>query len=274
MPGLQVSMWHWDKLVQVRLRNGQDELILIHLEVQHWPERGFPARLYSYHRRLEEKGSAVVTVVILADTDPEWRPSHYEQERLGCRVAFDFPICKLLDLVERREELERSQNPAALVVLANWAAQQTSGDSQERRRWKLRLMRSTYEKGFGREDILELYRFLDWVMELPPELEREFRNDILRNEEKLMPYVTSFERLAREEGWQEGRQEGRQEVVKTTREMIKEAVLVRFGDSALALMAPLDAEEDLAKLKAIHRLALTSQDLDDFRRRLEREEAL
>ena len=46
------------------------------------------------------------------------RPSHYEKELLGCRVAFDFPICKLLDLVARLDELERSQNPAALLVLA------------------------------------------------------------------------------------------------------------------------------------------------------------
>src|SRR5438067_8506513 len=88
-----------------------------------------------------------------------------------CRVAFDFPICKLLDLLERKDELEKSQNPAAVLVLANWAAQQTGEDARERYRWKLRLMRSAYEKGFRREDILELYRLIDWLLQLPEGME-------------------------------------------------------------------------------------------------------
>jgi hypothetical protein len=50
--------------------------------------------------------------------------------------------------------------------------------------------------------------------------------------------------------------------------MIKETVLVRFGDSALDLLGRLDEEQDLQKLKAIHHLALSSKDLDDFRRNL------
>ena len=61
-PGRQ----HVDKLVRVQLRTGDEQLILIHLEVQHWPEGGFPARLYSYHTRLGEKGLPVVTVRGLA----------------------------------------------------------------------------------------------------------------------------------------------------------------------------------------------------------------
>jgi hypothetical protein len=126
-------------------------------------------------------------------------------------------------------------------------------------------MRRAYEQGFGREAIIELYRFIDWGMKLPPELEREFRENILRNEEQLMPYVTSFERLAKEEGRQQGRQEGRQEA---SCELIKDALLVRFGNSALGLFTALGAEQDLEKLKALHHLALTSKDLEEVRRQL------
>jgi hypothetical protein len=50
--------------------------------------------------------------------------------------------------------------------------------------------------------------------------------------------------------------------------MIKETVLVRFGDSALGRLRWLDAEQDLQKLKAIHHPALSSKDLDEFRRQL------
>ncbi|SPE61001.1 hypothetical protein SBV1_590019 [Verrucomicrobia bacterium] len=41
----------------------------------------------------------VVTLAVLADADPNWRPAHYEKALLGTRVRFDFSVCKLLDLV-------------------------------------------------------------------------------------------------------------------------------------------------------------------------------
>src|SRR5690606_41142128 len=81
-----------DKLVKVHLRNGEPQLILVHLEVQHWPEGGFPARLYSYHTRLSEKGLPVVTVAILADSDPLWRP---KIGRASCREREEGSIAEV-----------------------------------------------------------------------------------------------------------------------------------------------------------------------------------
>lgn len=194
---------HVDKLVKVHLKSGQPGLILIHIEVQHWPEGNFPRRMFGYQVRKYEEELPVVTVAILADEDPNWRPSHYERGLLGCRVTFDFPVCKLLDLVEKREELEARHSPAMILVLANWAAQDTRGKDRERLGYKLELMRRCIREGFSREDIGELYRFIDWLLELPDDLEREFATEI-RRDEGLMPYVTSFERRGREEGREEG----------------------------------------------------------------------
>ena len=202
-PGRQ----HVDKLVKVHLLDGEPRLILVHLEVQHWPEGAFPARLYSYHTRLSEKGLPVVTVAILADSDPKWRPSHYERDLLGCRVQFDFPVCKLLDLVEKQEKLSRDHAAPVLLVLANWASQQTGRDARARFNWKLRLMRQCLDEGFSSESIRELYRFIDWVLELSGELEQEFRAEIIRDA-SLMPYVTSFERQGEARGREQGREEG------------------------------------------------------------------
>jgi hypothetical protein len=107
-----------------------------------------------------------------------------------------------------------------------------------------------------------LFRLIDWLLQLPEPMEREFRADILRNEEKLMPYVTSFERFAKEEGHQEGRQEG----ARTSQEMIKDALLVRFGELPKELVMRIEAEKDLKKLKSLHHLALTARDLAHFLR--------
>ena len=56
---------------------------------------------------------------------------------------------------------------------------------------KLCLMRRMYEHGYTRQDILELFRFLDWVMVLPQELEERFRTELARFEEETkMPYIS------------------------------------------------------------------------------------
>ncbi len=69
----------------------------------------------------------------------------------------------------------------------------------------MRLVRGLYEGGWKRREVLELLRFIDWVIELPASLESRFRNEVKRFEtEKVMRYVTSFERLSREEGFLQG----------------------------------------------------------------------
>jgi tRNA A37 threonylcarbamoyladenosine dehydratase len=53
-----------------------------------------------------------------------------------------------------------------------------------------------------------LFRLIDWMMTLADRLEREFRAELRQYQEECqMPYVTSIERLAKEEGIQEGRLE-------------------------------------------------------------------
>jgi hypothetical protein len=111
---------------------------------------------------------------------------------------------------------------------------------------------------------------IDWLLELPDDMEKEFRSDLVQNEKQLMPYVTSFERIAKEEGRQEGRREGFEEGRhEEARELLKDTLLVRFGQLPSELLGRIDSEQDLAKLKSMHRLALTSGDLGQFFRAVE-----
>ena len=69
------------------------------------------------------------------------------------------------------------------------------------------MLRNLYERGWSREEIIELHRLLDWLLVLPPEMNLEFRRRVLEYEkEKIMPYITSNEQIATEEGRKEGRQ--------------------------------------------------------------------
>jgi hypothetical protein len=44
----------------------------------------------------------------------------------------------------------------------------------DRQAWKVRLVKGLYERGMDPEDVRHLFRFIDWLMDLPPALDRLF----------------------------------------------------------------------------------------------------
>jgi hypothetical protein len=196
-----------DKLVKVWKISGEETWVLVHLEIQSQEERQFSTRIFVYYYRLRDRyNQKIVSLAILGDERESWRPQPFMEELWGCRVNFKFPIVKLLDYAPRWAELEESRNPFAIAVMAHLKTKETKRDAVARKEWKFRLTRRLYEQGYERQDILNLFRFLDWLMELPEGLKQAFRIELEQYEqEKKMPYVTSIEQMSRQEGREEER---------------------------------------------------------------------
>jgi hypothetical protein len=235
-----------DKLVKVWLADGAEAWLLLHLEVQSQTDSAFAKRMFTYHYRIFDRYEReVVSVAVLGDEQSSWRPQEYHYGRWGCEMRLRFPILKLLDYAW--ETLEASDNPFALVVMAHRKTQETTQDAAKRKDWKSRLCKSLYERGYNRQNVVELFRVLDWMMQLPEPLALAFQDDILQfEEEKKMPYMTSFERIGQEKGVQQGIQQGIQEGQRTKAQALMRSIVVkRFGavDEQLAV-----AVEQLAQM--------------------------
>ncbi len=219
-----------DKLVKVFTLDGVETWVLIHVEVQGEAEAAFAERMYVYHYRLRDRYAVqVVSLAVLADTVPGYRPDRYEDARWGCEIRFRFPVVKLIDWesAERWRELEASDNVFALVVMAQIRAK-ASRDAEERKAWKFRLLRLMYDRGYSRDVILELFRVIDWMIRLPEGLEEVFWQEAHELEESTkMAYVTSVERIGIEKGLQQGRREGEAAV-------LLRQIELKFGGEAAA----------------------------------------
>jgi uncharacterized protein DUF4351 len=213
-----------DKLIRVWRRDGVEQFVLIHVEIQGQRDPDFPKRMYVYNYRLFDRyDRPVVSLAVLTDASPTWRPMRYEYSLWGCRAGLVFPVVKLRAYRERWAELEASDNPFATVVMAHLHSQATRRRLSQRLEGKLQLVRRLYERGYARDDVLELFRFLDWVLTLPPALEARFQTAVIELErERHMPYITSIERMSIEKGRQEGRQEGE-------RMLLRRLLTQRFG---------------------------------------------
>ncbi|MGH9845553.1 MAG: DUF4351 domain-containing protein [Blastocatellia bacterium] len=195
-----------DKLVKVWLRTGEELWVLIHIEIQGQREADFEMRLFVYNFRIFDRFNApVATFVILTDEDESWRPHQYRTELMGTEMLFKFPAVKLEDFWEKWGELEQSYSPFAVVAQAQLIARQTRGDAQGRFHRKLWITKRLYERGFSEKEIIGLFRFVDWVLTLPAELDEEYERKLSEyEEEKKMQYVTSIERIGIEKGIEKG----------------------------------------------------------------------
>jgi hypothetical protein len=190
-----------DKLVKVSRKSGEESAVFVHVEVQSQEESVFSQRVFTYNYRIRDCYSGkIVSLAVLGDDRLTWRPKPYEDELWGCKITFNFPMVKLLDYESRWAELEASMNPFAIVVMAHLKTKSTKQDLRSRKEWKFKLTRRLFEQGFDRQDIIELFLFLDWLMELPNELKREFKNEFYQyQEDRQMRYISTIEQIGIED---------------------------------------------------------------------------
>jgi hypothetical protein len=94
-----------------------------------------------YYRIVDKYDCLVVSFGVLCDGDPNWRPDSYTYSQWGCSSEFRFPIVKLLDYRDRWDELDASDNPFATVIMAQLKELETKRSPEERKHWKLSLIR-------------------------------------------------------------------------------------------------------------------------------------
>ncbi len=271
-----------DKLVQVTRRDGTEALLLIHFEIQAQRDPTLPRRMFRYHYRIYDRfGQHPISLVVLADDEPGWRPGPYVQEVGPVRLSLEYAACKLRD-VDLGPWLAAG-SPVARIVQAHRLAQRTRGDEAGRWEAKLAFLRELQGAGLGWEDSVRVMRVVHGLLALPRELEVAFRREVKKQEEAMhetmrSPYETVVWEEGREEGLQLGRQEGRQEGWRdgrqegleegrcaAAREMLLGILTARFGPCDDATVQAIQALSDGSELMRLAQGAIHFGSLADFR---------
>lgn len=253
-----------DVLVELQWKNEGPMVVLVHIEVQSQKDLRFSQRLFYYHARLAElyEDRSLLTLAVLADRDPDWKPNSYSTSFAGSCLEFRFPVVKLRDYSSQVFWLTHSRNPFALLTAATLYGQEARADSIQREESKFHMVKALHRLGLSRQEILAFFRLIDAVLSLSTERRMSFQTRVEDYEKEMdMPYITSFE----QSGIEKGRAEGRREALLETLTSLLEA---RFGEPALAVCELL-SEVDLEELKSLPLLAATDESLDQFRARLQ-----
>lgn len=266
---------HADSLIRVTRRSGKLGLVLIHVEVQSQVDRRFGRRMLLYHSRIADRfGLPICSLAILGDSNRSWRPDSQRDFLWGCSHQLQFPMCKLLDFPDWAEQ---TANPFAWLTAAHLQAKATRKDAELRAQIKMRLICGLYFCGLSRSQVLELFRLVDWVLALPRQMEYAFKQDLAQfEEENNMVYVSSVERIAREEGLEAGlatglatgREEGRSEACGLLRTAILEKLHLRFGLQEPAITEQLEKVDDYSRLLELYGLAIAADTFESWKAEL------
>ena len=274
-PASEIGAKRVDKLLNVRLLNGTDQWLFIHIEVQMQHDRDLPRRLFIYHYRIFDRyGVSPLTLAILGDTSRKWRPTSYRHQRFGCGITFHFRICKTIDFQGKLDDPRHRHQQALFVIAAHLGTQQHRRNPAHLSAYRVDLTIQLTHEGYTDSEIHRLLRLIDWLMPLPDELKIQFRNQLQqRLPDKTMPHITLFEELALKEGLKKGLVEGRQEglveglekgILQTAREAVLDVLDTRFGQVPASVRERVNDIGSEPRLKDLLRRAVRASSLDEF----------
>jgi hypothetical protein len=200
-----------DKLVKVFLKDGGEEWVLIHIEIQDKTKAEdrplFPERMLRYFIRcLDRYRRPVAAIAIFCGPDGSEIKSTYRYEFMGTRLEYSYNAIRILDYTD--EELGKSDNPFAWVILAAKHALLRGKDLDGKLlEGKLFIFRKLYENGiFERRKLQAVLKFLDnYVRFEKPETNRIFKEriDEITHKQNTMDIFEAVEEMKIEEKLQE-----------------------------------------------------------------------
>ncbi len=217
-----------DVLAQMHLFSGEDTYVLFHVEVQGYGSgeeqiQEFEERMFDYYYRIRDKWGHknIVSLAILTDSNANYRPDRYEISFHGTTLIYVFNVCKIIDFEE--DVLEKDPNPFATVMLAaKRAFRAERRDDETKSIFKIALIRLGLQKGRTPEEIEGLLRFIDWIITISDlRVKKAYVQKVralVAKEGKTMPYITTFEEIARMEAKIETEEEVK---MRTARKMLQ-----------------------------------------------------
>jgi hypothetical protein len=207
-----------DKLVKVFTREGKEEWVLCHVEIQGETKKKerplFAERMFRYFYRIWDSHNQkpVSAIAIFTGPDGKKMPRRFTYEYRKTQLQFEFPSISILDY--SNEELEKSDNPFAMVVLAaKTSLLEGKIPEQELLERKILVASKLLKKGFAQRKIRAIFVFLEnYVLFEKPEMNRIFTNRIQpQDKNNIMGIDEYLKMVGKEEGLEEGLEQGRKQ---------------------------------------------------------------
>jgi hypothetical protein len=209
-----------DKLVKVYTRDGKEEWILIHVEIQGDTSKkeGFAERMFRYfYRILDKYHKPVSAVAIFTGRHGQTMPNRYEYSCGGTSLIYRYHTLSILDYSD--EGLWYLDNPFAIVLMAaRTALLKGTVPEQFLQEKKLLIARQLLQKNIPANKVRAIFAFLDNYIHLEDAtLNLNFTQQVehLDHKNYNMGIIEYLQQEAREEGLKTGQKEERERLTRS-----------------------------------------------------------
>jgi hypothetical protein len=149
-----------DKLVKVYTKEGLEQWILVHIEVQGYEDEEFSERMFTYFYRIYDKyRKDISALAIFTNDNPKFRPNYFKKSFLGTGINYTYNTFKLSDF--QPKDFRDSNNPFAVVMeTALYGLKKNKLTDEKLFLVKLDLARRLSAKGFQQETFGKLCSFI------------------------------------------------------------------------------------------------------------------
>lgn len=184
-----------DCLVKVRLKDGTDKILVIHIEIQGYKNIDYGKKMYQSFCRIdhETEGMDVTSFVLyVADKIPK-NHDHYEYKFGRTKIRFEFPVYLIKN--QNEQALLQSDNPFTIAVLVclrilnirernKGKKKQEYLERIELRKEILELIRARFERlNYTKDIIVSLVDFALTITVIPDDMEAAFEKEFYQ------PYI-------------------------------------------------------------------------------------
>ena len=198
-----------DLLVRVPMKDGADQWLLAHLELQGRGGGDLPTRMNRYRSMIYLKYDAEpVAFAVLTSPRPKREPRSYVSERYETRVVYEYKNIDVRDLDD--DKLLSGDNRIALILYAAKRAQESRSDEGRKFRYLRDISNIWAKRGWSNEDKRIIMLAIEYLISLKDsdysvQIAEHF--ETLEKEGKTV-YTTIAERVYTAKGIEIGREEG------------------------------------------------------------------
>jgi len=192
-----------DMLVKTFLKDGTEEWILVHIEIQGGNTKKFAHRMFRYWYRIYDRYEVDITALaVFTGGKNQKRPDIFYKSFLGTEVSYKYNTYHILD--RSVEELLNMDNPFSLIVLAaQKALLRGRVPEEELGEQRLTVARALIQsQKYSHEQIMHFLYFLkNFIYIENPEINRNFDREIelLTGKENAMGIIETIKKIAKEE---------------------------------------------------------------------------
>jgi hypothetical protein len=149
-----------DKLVKVYTKEGKEQWILVHIEVQGYEDDEFSERMFTYFYRIYDKYKKDISALaIFTDDNPKFHPKNFKKSFLKTSVIYTYETFKLSQY--KPEDFQSGNNPFSVVMeTALYGLKKNKLTDEKLFLVKLDLARRLNAKGFSTETFGKLCSFI------------------------------------------------------------------------------------------------------------------